>query len=225
MVADAASRVRESPHDWQLNPVEFQRIQRHWKCSIDGMADTSNRQLQRFVSFHPLQEARYHDFFRAPLHEETVWLFPPTSMVGKVVDHCRRQHLRAVVVTPLWPRQVWFNQLLRLTREMPAFIKASPRLLLARESPYYHQPRTDLLAWHLSGNAEDGSDCPRWISKYFSKSTSAHPRGKPAHSQDRWKGILPATYNSSSNPTPEGVKTFWPLLSPARFWGHTPDNR
>ena len=118
--ADALSR-KDLTHtsEWSLSSQEFQRVVRWSKLQppwLDLMATVRNRQTDAFVSPYPHEEAAAVDALNIPWQfPGTVWLYPPTSLMTKVINKIREaQSLQMILITPHLPLKPWYADLLTL---------------------------------------------------------------------------------------------------------------
>lgn len=57
------------------------------------------------------------DAFSMTGTSECVYLFPPFSIMGQILQKIERDQAKAVLVAPLWPTQMWFPKLLTVIVE------------------------------------------------------------------------------------------------------------
>ena len=84
ITADEKLRNVSDATEWQLNHSHFQKI-----CTIFGTPDIDlfasrlNRQVSKYVSWHPETEAHAIDAFSLKCSYNLCYIFPPFSMIGK----------------------------------------------------------------------------------------------------------------------------------------------
>lgn len=74
--------------------------------SIDMFSSRLNNQLRRYVSYLRDPNAFAVDAFSMTLTNECVYLFPPFSVLGQILQEIERDQAEAVLVAPLWPTQM-----------------------------------------------------------------------------------------------------------------------
>ena len=81
--ADKQSRVLEDATEWKLNPGLFHKIvEKFGKPDIHLFATRINKQLDRYVSWHPEPEAMAINAFSLTWNNNYFYMFPPFSLVG-----------------------------------------------------------------------------------------------------------------------------------------------
>ena len=128
IVADQLSRQTILPSEWTLDPQSFS-----WILSlgvspqVDLFATRENARMSQFVS--PMMDdlAVAVDAFSLDWNVwRAIYLFPPTSLLHKVLTHLESFRGQALLVTPDWPNQSWFPALsLRARSVLPI---PNPRL-------------------------------------------------------------------------------------------------
>ena len=84
----------------------------------DLFATAENRVLPDFVSpfYHP--QATAMDAFALDWDQwDTIYLFPPTNLILKVLLKIRSFGGTAYVVAPWWPNRLWFNELQSVSKD------------------------------------------------------------------------------------------------------------
>ena len=83
-------------------------------CTIDAFATQTNAKLPRYISWQPDPEAEAQDFFAQHLSKkECYYIFPPIALLLQALAKIRDEQVKAVIVAPCFPDQVW-APLLRL---------------------------------------------------------------------------------------------------------------
>ena len=130
-LADAQSRLHITDLHWQLNINFFHTITLQFgQPSIDLFASRTNTQLRRYVSYTYEREAQNTDAFTICWTLEFPYIFPPFAMIARVLrkveaDKCPK----AIIVTPKWPSQPWYPDLLRMSIRNPISFGPSKQLL------------------------------------------------------------------------------------------------
>lgn len=77
-------------------------------CTIDAFATRANAKLPRFISWHPDPEAEAQDFMVQHLSkQELYYVFPPMALLLRALAKIRDEQVKAVIVAPDFPDQVW----------------------------------------------------------------------------------------------------------------------
>ena len=119
-ISDAASRMKVA-HDWLLDRGVFQDLQRRWgSFDIDLFASERCHQIRRFVTRHQQKGAYSVDAFTLDWAEfRLCWINPPWSLIPRVLAHLAEcadsRSVDAVVVTPMWPSQWWYQRLVAMS--------------------------------------------------------------------------------------------------------------
>ena len=112
--ADFYSRNFSDSTEWQLKTDVFKRLCDHFFVpDIDLFSSRLNKQLDVFVSWFPEPGALHCDAFSFSWHNYRPYIFPPFSLVGKVINKIIEDKVeKAILVFPLWKSQSWFPLLL-----------------------------------------------------------------------------------------------------------------
>ena len=134
--ADAQSRILEDATEWKLNPELFQKIVEEFgEPEIDLFASRINRQSDRYVSWFPEPEATAVDAFSLVWSNSYFYMFPPFSLIGKVLAKASRDKTKGIIVVPDWPTQHWYPRLLQMTRHRPMTFRPSAKNLMLMHKP------------------------------------------------------------------------------------------
>ncbi|XP_056429491.1 uncharacterized protein LOC130368972 [Hyla sarda] len=154
-VADWNSRYLRDSGDWTLHPSVFQLIWDLWgPLDLDLFASRLNRKLPCFSSWKPDPEALAMDAFLQTWPQGTLYAFPPFAMIPKVLWQAGSQGSTLVVVTPWWPTQSWFPQVLGMTIDCPRICPVFTSLLQdprKEAHPLVLSGQLQLVAWLISG--------------------------------------------------------------------------
>ena len=106
--SDKQSRVLEDATEWKHNPALFQKIVKNFgKPDIDLFATRINKQLDRYVYWHPEPEAMAMNAFSLTWNNNYFYMFPPFSLVGRVLAKIQRDKTNAEIVAPDWSTEYW----------------------------------------------------------------------------------------------------------------------
>ncbi len=94
----------------QLNPEIFSSFVHEgpFTPSIDWFASSVNTQLDRFCSWLPSSNATFTDAFSQFWGNEPGYMFPPFSLLPRILAKVRRDRANILLVHPLWPGAIWF---------------------------------------------------------------------------------------------------------------------
>ena len=153
--ADRLSREHESSLAWKLHPTVFKWIaERYFAPDIDLFASRLNYQVGRYVSWKPDPGAWAVDAFSVVWSCLKPYLFPPFSLLGKVLQKLKVEEVpSAVVIIPDWPTTHWFPLILEMVINRPLLLPQWHTLLILPQSGQLHPLRKSLrlAAWNLSG--------------------------------------------------------------------------
>ena len=123
-VADFQSRVVENiDTEWMLKPALFKCLCNEFGTpTIDMFASRLNHQLPKFVSWRPDPEAIAIDAFMQSWTLDYVYLFPPFSLIGRVLQKIQQDAATAILLMPVWPTKAWFPTALRMLAAHPVLL-------------------------------------------------------------------------------------------------------
>ena len=120
VLADALSRSTPIPTEWTLDNESFGRVQALLPdLQIDMFATRNNNQLPLFIS--PVLDSRTQlvDAFQQDWNQwERIYLFPPRTLISRVLESLRGYKGQAALVTSWQPNSHWFPILLRLADQV-----------------------------------------------------------------------------------------------------------
>lgn len=146
--ADTESRKEYKEAEWKLNPNLFLSCKNELKFTpnIDCFASRINTQLPIYVSYRPDPFARHVNAFTLNWHDFRCYIFPPFSLIGRVLQKVRIDQAEVMMVAPHWPSQPWFTTFMEMLVKGPIFLSPHQDLLKLPQSPGSVHP----LAGHLS---------------------------------------------------------------------------
>ena len=132
VVADMASRREYKQAEWMLNRDLFQHAVRvfSFEVALDCFATRANAQIPQYVSRDPDPFATHIDAFSINWSTTNVYLFPPFSLINKVLQKIRVDQARALCVFPEWKTQAWWPQLQEMMVGQPLLIPPGPQNLV-----------------------------------------------------------------------------------------------
>ena len=99
--ADRFSRKFRDRTEWQLNRSIFKLLVKRWgRPEIDLFASRHNYQLKPFVSWHADPDAFATDAMSLSWKHKFVYIFPPFSMLFRVLQKLQEDQSRALVIAP-----------------------------------------------------------------------------------------------------------------------------
>ena len=152
LIADNLSRQGPSPSEWSLDRESF-----NWICrniaqpQVDLFATRNNTRLPLFVS--PVRDSAAVGVNALSLdwnQWEIVYLFPPTNLLSKVLNHLQSFRGKAILITPNWPNQAWYPVLVAKTKE--CCLIPNPKLYQEIGQEIYYAASkhlSELLCWTL----------------------------------------------------------------------------
>jgi hypothetical protein len=152
--ADKQSRVFHDQTQWQLDPEIFRKITTQLGVpDIDLFASRLNCQTKQYVSWMPDPGALAVDAFAISWSKYYCYIFPPFSLMNRVLQKFNEDEAEGILVAPMWKTQTWFPRLRQLATRPPMLLPWRPLLVrlpykLGEEHPL--GPRLHLAAWHLS---------------------------------------------------------------------------
>ena len=162
VLADLASRQGQVLQtEWRLCPGVFQWIILHspWGPPlVDMFANTSNRQLNAYVSPCPDPKALAVDALTCNWPSVTLYAFPPTTLLQRVVQKLITvRGRRVLLVAPDLPSAPWYPSLSRLAVRNPLRLPTPPDMLSQPHWDYQH-PLPERLLLSLWLILTDGPD-------------------------------------------------------------------
>ena len=152
--ADSLSRNFNDDMEWMLKPSVFLQIeQKFGPIEIDMFASYLNYQKPEYVSFYPDKLVVAIDAFMLNWNNyQNIYLFPPFSVICRTLQKLVQDKVnRLVLITPIWPTQVWFSTLLHLISEQ-SYILPKKCIQLPKQTDKKHPIRNlQLGAFVLSG--------------------------------------------------------------------------
>ena len=155
-LADLLSRRRVNHNEWSLRQDVADRVfLALGRPRVDWFASRFNHKLQLYGSLYRDPHAQFLDAFQADWSQHPGYVFPPVKMLPRVLDKVRRDRATIVLVAPVWPRRLWYPDLLGMVVDAPRLLPLSETLLSQGTGPrvvYHPQPELlKLAAWKVSG--------------------------------------------------------------------------
>lgn len=113
--ADKESRTFNEDLEWSISIEVFTRITKTFPgLSVDLFASRLNYKLPKFVTRRPEPNAFAIDAFSLTWSDEFYYMFPPFSLLPRILQKIEEDQTEAVLVAPIWPTQAWWPSLLHL---------------------------------------------------------------------------------------------------------------
>ena len=152
VIADKLSRLGQTIQtEWSLLSEVFHQMcnQWHWP-QIDLFATRFNHKLPQFVSPVPDSLAVAVDALTLPWEELDAYAFPPTAILGKVVEKLLDSPCKKIIlIAPGWPNMPWFWDLVTMSSQVPLSLPNRPNLLPYNQIPHRNLTNLNLHAWLL----------------------------------------------------------------------------
>lgn len=160
VVADIESRREYKQAEWMLNKDIFVRAQKVFKfdVNIDCFASRANAQLPTYSSRSRDPYATHIDAFSYNWSNYNAYLFPPFSLINRVIQKIRIDRSVSLCVFPEWKTQGWWPNLQKMMVGEPLRIPPNPEnLILPNKKEEYHplHKKLGLVICLLSGKNTD----------------------------------------------------------------------
>ena len=146
-MADFHSRCFKDNTEWTLDYAVFQSICHIYSLPlIDLFASCHTKQLDKYVSWYPDPHAWAVDAFSIPWHTLLFYVFPPFSLVARVLKKINREEATGILVVLKLTTQAWLPVLLSILISHPREIRphtvthASPGTGLLPSTPQEASP-------------------------------------------------------------------------------------
>ena len=151
VVADLASRREYKQAEWMLNKAIFQQAVRHFgfKPDIDCFATRANAQLETYVSRQSDPYATHIDAFSINWGKFNAYLFPPFSLINRVLQKIRIDQATALCVFPRWTTQAWWPHVQEMVICEPLRISPDPANLVLPNKVGESHPLHSKLELHI----------------------------------------------------------------------------
>ena len=138
--ADTNSRKFQDATEWQLNPKIYKAVcDTFGTLEIDLFASWINRQTEKYVSWKPEPEAFAVDAFSINWRHHFIYIFPPFSLLTKVIKKLCQDQATGILVFPVWLTQPWYPQALELSSNISLKIRPNlTNLILPQDKTAVH---------------------------------------------------------------------------------------
>lgn len=142
----------------------FKRLNSLWgPMLVDLFATRISKQLPRYFSWKPDPYAEAINAFAQVWSDFRGFAKPPWSLIGRCIQHIKKQKATIVLITPLWPSQPWFAALPPLCLDQPRVLPPWTNLMIPAQGTElpFPEPRPRLVAWLVSGDTTRPQGCQR----------------------------------------------------------------
>ena len=116
------------------------------QSQVDCFSTRINTQLPEYFSRRPDPGAKFIDAITVNWHPHLCYLFPPFSLLPRVLQKIQVEQVDALIVAPYWPTQSWFSQILSLAAQEPLIYKPSGTNLILLQDPKAKHPLAEKLS-------------------------------------------------------------------------------
>ena len=121
---------------------------------MDLFASRVSHQLLQYISWkiYPFRQDR--DAFQISWAHKFVYTFPLFAPIRRVLQKVNQDQCLMLIITPAWPGQPWFPELLKMSVKNPLLLPALKDLLkypAGKLNPLVIQNSLRLVAWTISG--------------------------------------------------------------------------
>jgi hypothetical protein len=156
-IADQESRRAPERHDWTIDLSTARLIHRVAQPTLDAFASRLNHVTDRFCSMRPDPLAVAVDGLSISWRNERVYAAPPIPLIPQVINKAIDERASVTLLTPNWPNQPWFGQLVATTSVPPLAVPTGAIKLGPSQRPVLKSGRsTEFLLWQL------GCPTPWW---------------------------------------------------------------
>ena len=129
--ADAESWKKQTELEWILNQIFFTKIisKFQFQAKVGLFASRLNAQLPVFVSYHADLEAMHINAFSISWQGGPFYVFPPLTVIGKVLHKIVLVVATGIIVVPNRPKQPWYSLVMKLLIDIPILLCSSKSLL------------------------------------------------------------------------------------------------
>ncbi|XP_058810379.1 uncharacterized protein LOC131675418 [Phymastichus coffea] len=130
-IADRLSRKKPIP-EWHLLIETRNKIFKKWGTpEIDLFASKRSMVVDRYVSLNPKDHrALFIDAFSKTWKFKLVWVFPPPSLIPRVLAHLNKCQGNYVIIAPMWNQTFWMSNLMNRSKEPPMEITDLNKVLI-----------------------------------------------------------------------------------------------
>ena len=124
----------------------------HRSRSVCGQIDRTETQICELETRSRSNSGRCSD---VKLGSNSGYAFPPFCLISRCLAKIMKDQASLIVVTPVWPNQPWYSQILEMLIDQPILLPPMRELLMSPQGEMHSLLITGqlvLAAWNLSGN-------------------------------------------------------------------------
>lgn len=170
--ADEESRTINNDTEWTLKSDIFAEILLLFpEITVDLFASRLNNQVTKYVSRRPDPKAFAIDAFSLTWSRDLYFIFPPFSLLARILQKVEEDKTEAVLLAPVWPTQSWWPSLLHLIcGQCFRLPRAQVILYLPQDPDKKHQlTKMSLAVFRISGRAFSGKE---YLNKQLTSSSN-----------------------------------------------------
>ncbi len=115
VLADKESRTHNHDIEWSLKKKWFDWIVKQFgKPDVDLFASRINKQVEKYAAWRPDPHAMCIDAFSMSWANIYGYIFPPFSVMNRVIRKIEEDGARVILLYPEWQTQAWLPRLQRL---------------------------------------------------------------------------------------------------------------
>ena len=149
--------MKNSSSEWILNKPIFQKLlQALGPVDVDLFESRLCHQIPRNISWQPDPHVFMVRAFQINWTHLKAYAFPRFALIGRALAKVMREEYTLIIITPVWPSQPCYTQLLRLSIQDPIFTPPFPNLLTDPNQNQHQLCQNQILtlaAWKVSGNS------------------------------------------------------------------------
>lgn len=179
--ADRLSRTGNDDLEWSLDKNIFRKILSNFpRLTVDLFASRLNAKLSQYVCRFPDPNAMAIDAFSLTWDKCQYYIFPPFSLLSRILQKVEIDKSQAVIVAPIWATQAWWPKLTKLIRG-PCFLLPKAQQILKLEHKPGHQHPLNKMSLAVFNISRRLSDCKEYQNKQVNLSLS---RGETAQNNN-----------------------------------------
>ena len=170
-IADEESRTENDDTEWSLSTEMFKIIHDLYPgLKIDLFASRLNNKLSQYVSRRPDPNACAIDAFSITWDNKLFFIFPPFSLIPRILQKMEEDETQAILIAPIWPTQNWWPSLLRLIVGQCYRLPQARNILHLPHKPTVQYPlrKMNLGCFPISGKPLNPKESPDKLETLFS---------------------------------------------------------
>ena len=132
MDADRESRhAHKNSTEWMINSDILKSCLKKFDLSpnVDLFESRLNSQFQAYVSYTPEPDSFAVDAFTLDWSMYKNYIFPPFSLIPKILRKLLEDQAQAICILPYWPTQTWYSKAMTMMIGSPVILQPSQSLL------------------------------------------------------------------------------------------------